>query len=218
MKTETTLTVSEIFYSIQGESRYAGYPCLFIRLSGCNLRCSFCDARYTYEEPGREMTVAAIIQEVQKTPGVMVEVTGGEPLLQEGVYPLLDELLADGRTVLLETNGSLDISRVPDGVIRIMDLKCPDSNMHQQMELGNLKHLRPSDEIKFVLSSRRDYDWTREMISSHRLTGAAHLSCSPVTTTLPPADLAQWLLHDRLPCRLQLQLHTILWPEQSRGV
>lgn len=218
MPTETTLTVSEIFYSIQGESRYAGYPCLFIRLSGCNLRCSYCDASYTYEEPGQEMTVATILSEVEKTPEVLVEVTGGEPLLQDGIYPLLDELLAAGRTVLLETNGSLDISRVPNEVVRIMDLKCPDSNMHQRMELNNLKHLRPNDEIKFVLSSRRDYDWAREMIHSHTLTKTAHLSCSPVTTSLPPADLAQWLQNDRLPCRLQLQLHTILWPGQYRGV
>lgn len=218
MQTETTLTVSEIFYSIQGESRHAGYPCLFIRLSGCNLRCSFCDARYTYEEPGRKMTVAAILAEVQQRPGVMVEVTGGEPLLQAGVYPLLAGLLADGRTVLLETNGSLDISRVPDGVVRIMDLKCPDSNMHQEMKLANLTHLRPHDEIKFVLSSRHDYEWAKEMIHNHRLTQIAHLSCSPVTTSLPPAELAQWLMHDNLPCRLQLQLHTILWPGRNRGV
>ncbi|MDH3359486.1 MAG: radical SAM protein [Desulfobulbaceae bacterium] len=218
MKTETTLNVSEIFYSIQGESRYAGYPCIFIRLSDCNLRCSYCDARYTYEEPGQEMTVAAILTEVNKTPEVMVEITGGEPLLQNGVYPLLDKLLADNRTVLLETNGSLDISKVPDGVIRIMDLKCPDSLMHQKMELTNLQHLSASDEIKFVLSSRRDYDWAKEMIKTHNLTEIAHLSCSPVTNLLKPTELAQWLMHDNLPCRLQLQLHTILWPGQNRGV
>ena len=218
MQTETSLNVSEIFYSIQGESRYAGSPCLFIRLSDCNLRCSYCDARYTYEEPGQKMTVAAILEEVQKTPGVMVEVTGGEPLLQDGVYPLLDSLLADGRKVLLETNGSLDISRVPDGVIRIMDLKCPDSLMHQRMDLANLAHLRPADEIKFVLSSRRDYEWAKEMIRNHNLTDIAHLTCSPVTTSLASNELAQWLMHDQLPCRLQLQLHTILWPGQNRGV
>ena len=218
MRTETTLTVSEIFYSIQGESRHAGYPCLFIRLSGCNLRCSFCDARYTYDEPGQVMTVAEILAEVHKTPGVMVEVTGGEPLLQEGIYPLLDGLLADNRTVLLETNGSMDISRVPDAVIRIMDLKCPDSNMHLHMELANLAHLRHDDEIKFVLSSRRDYDWAREMIRTHDLANIAQISCSPVVTSLSPPELAEWLLEDRLPCRLQLQLHTILWPGQNRGV
>ncbi|MDH3394470.1 MAG: 7-carboxy-7-deazaguanine synthase QueE, partial [Desulfobulbaceae bacterium] len=205
MQTETTLTVSEIFYSIQGESRYAGYPCLFIRLSGCNLRCSFCDARYTYEEPGQEMTVAEILEEVHKTPGVMVEVTGGEPLLQDGIYPLLDELLADGRTVLIETNGSLDIRRIPAGVVRIMDLKCPDSNMHQQMNLDNLADIRPTDEIKFVLSSRRDYEWCREMIHKQGLAKKVHLACSPVTSSLSPADLGQWLMEDKLPCRLQLQ-------------
>lgn len=218
MPTETTLVVSEIFYSIQGESRYAGYPCIFIRLSGCNLRCSFCDARYTYDEPGREYTVEAILDDVRKTPGVMVEVTGGEPLLQQAVYPLFDGLLSDGRTVLLETNGSLDISRVPVGVVRIMDVKCPDSLMHQHMLAANLEHLRPTDEIKFVLSSRRDYEWAREMIISQNLAGIAHLSCSPVTDSLLSAELAAWLMEDRLPCRLQLQLHTILWPGAKRGV
>lgn len=218
MPTETTLKVSEIFYSIQGESRYAGYPCLFIRLSGCNLRCAYCDARYTYEEAGQTMTVAAILEEVRKTPEVIVELTGGEPLLQEGIYLLLDRLLADGRTVLLETNGSLDLRRVPPEVVRIMDLKCPDSKMHDKMDLANLNHLRPVDEIKFVLSSRRDYQWAREMIQTHRLTEKAHVTCSPVTASLPATDLGQWLMDDRLPCRLQLQLHTILWPGQSRGV
>ena len=218
MPTETTLNVSEIFYSIQGESRYAGYPCLFIRLSGCNLRCSYCDARYTYEEPARKMTVAKILTEVQKTPGVMIEVTGGEPLLQDETCQLLNELLATGRQVLLETNGSLDISQVPEGVVRIMDIKCPDSGMHEQMRMSNLNHLRATDEIKFVMSSRRDYDWARELIHDHKLTEIAHLSCSPVTSALPPAELAQWLLNDHLPCRLQLQLHTILWPNRSRGV
>lgn len=218
MPTETTLTVSEIFYSIQGESRFAGFPCLFIRLSGCNLRCSYCDARYTYDEPGIDMTVAEILAEVKKTPEVMVEVTGGEPLLQAGIYPLMQELLAANRKVLLETNGSIDISRVPAGVIRIMDLKCPDSLMHHQMDLANLQHLRPEDEIKFVLSSRHDYEWAKQMILDHNLTRIAHLTCSPVTSALAPAELAQWLLQDRLPCRLQLQLHTILWPGRNRGV
>lgn len=218
MRTETTLSVSEIFYSIQGESRHAGFPCLFIRLCGCNLRCSYCDARYTYDEPGRPMPVAAVLREVQKKPGVMVEVTGGEPLLQEGVYTLFDALLAENRTVLLETNGSIDISRVPAGVIRIMDLKCPDSNMHHHMLLNNLARLRPEDEIKFVLSSRADYDWARNMIHAHGLAEIAHLSCSPVIGSLSPTELAQWMMQDRLPCRLQLQLHTILWPGQKRGV
>ncbi len=218
MKTEARLAVSETFYSIQGESRYAGLPCLFIRLAGCNLRCSFCDARYTYEEEGREMNISTLLAWVAETPGVAVEVTGGEPLLQEAVYPLLEGLLSAGRTVLLETNGSILLDRVPAGVVKIMDLKCPDSGMHQRMELANLALITPADEIKFVLSSRRDYEWAVGAIARHRLAGTAGLTFSPVVASLSPATLAAWLLADRLPVRLQLQLHTLLWPGQSRGV
>lgn len=217
MKSRATLNISETFYSIQGESSYSGYPCLFIRLAGCNLRCSFCDARYTYEEPGQEMPVRELLAWAEATPRVMVEVTGGEPLLQEGVYPLLSGLLDAGRTVLLETNGSLSVSRVPAGVVKIMDLKCPDSNMHQRMDLANLAHLTPNDEIKFVLSSRRDYQWATEMIEEHRLDKIANLAFSPVTPLLPPKVLAEWLMADRLPARLQIQLHTLLWPDRNRG-
>ena len=217
-RSETTLTVSETFYSIQGESSYAGFPCLFIRLSGCNLRCSYCDARYTYQEPGRQMTVAELLAWVDQTPNVLVEVTGGEPLLQEGVYPLFAGLLTAGRTVLLETNGSINLGRVPAGVVKIMDIKCPDSGMHDQMDLANLARLTPQDEIKFVLSSRQDYQWAREAIATHRLENTAKLIFSPVTSRLPPALLAEWLMNDRLPVRLQIQLHTILWPHLSRGV
>lgn len=218
MKTEPTLAVSETFYSIQGESRFAGLPCLFIRLAGCNLRCSFCDARYTYEEESQEMTVGELLAWVEQTPGVAVEVTGGEPLLQEAVYPLLKGLLAAGRTVLLETNGSMGLEQVPAGVVKIMDLKCPDSGMQPHMKLANLGMLSPADEIKFVLSSRRDYDWAAEMIQRHRLDAVAGLAFSPVVPSLAPATLADWLLADRLPVRLQLQLHTLLWPGQTRGI
>lgn len=216
-RSETELIVSETFYSIQGESSYAGFPCLFIRLAGCNLRCAYCDARYTYHEPGQRMTVSELLDWVDQTPGVPVEVTGGEPLLQEGVYTLLEGMLAAGRTVLLETNGSIGLSKVPAGVITIMDIKCPDSGMHEQMALANLALLDPDDEIKFVLSSRQDYLWAREMVATHRLAATAKLIFSPVTALLSPALLAEWLMHDRLPVRLQLQLHTILWPDQTRG-
>ena len=212
MRTEPELSVSEIFYSIQGESSYAGYPCLFFRLAGCNLRCSYCDARYTYEEPANAMPLPALLAEAQKHPEALVEITGGEPLLQEGVYRLMEELLSAGRTVLLETNGSINIGRVPPAVIKIVDLKCPDSGMHEKMNLANLKLLAPHDEIKFVLCSRRDYDWARSMLAEHRLAEKVKVIFSPVVAHLQPATLAQWLLADGLPVRLQLQLYTLLWP------
>jgi len=219
------LTVSELFYSIQGESDYAGYPCVFIRLAGCNLRCNYCDARYTYEEPGRPVILTELLQYARLHPAVPVEITGGEPLLQENVYTFMEQLLADGRTVLLETNGSMDLAKVPTGVVKIMDLKCPDSGMHTRMRFENLQHLGPTDAIKFVLSSRRDYDWAVQAVNAHRLLPGEvsfgkepTILFSPVSEKLPPDQLARWLLADGWPIKLQVQLHKILWPLQSRGV
>ena len=218
MRIEAELNISEIFYSIQGESSFAGYPCLFIRLAGCNLRCSYCDARYTYEETPTTIAAGSLLAESAKYPHALIEITGGEPLLQEGVYPLMDALIAAGRTVLLETNGSLSIGRVPQPVVKIVDLKCPDSGMSDKMELANLDLLAPHDEIKFVLSSRADYDWATAMLAEYRLGEKAKVILSPVIGRLDPAQLAQWLLADALPARLQLQLHTLLWPGMKRGV
>ena len=218
MKDEPCLQLSEIFYSIQGESSFAGYPCLFFRFSGCNLRCSYCDAKYTYEEPATATPLSDLLAEATRYPNALIEITGGEPLLQEGVYPLLEALLAAGRTVLLETNGSLSIARVPKEVVKIVDLKCPDSTMAEKMDLANLDLLTPHDEVKFVLSSRGDYDWARAMIGEHRLAEKAKVILSPVIGRLEPRLLAQWLMADALPARLQLQLHTLLWPGMKRGV
>jgi len=218
VKDEPILQLSEIFYSIQGESSFAGYPCLFFRLSGCNLRCSYCDAKYTYEEPTTPTPLSTLLTEAARYPNALIEITGGEPLLQDGVYPLMDGLLAAGRTVLLETNGSLSIARVPKEVVKIVDLKCPDSGMAEQMDLANLDLLAPHDEIKFVVSSRADYDWARAMIEEHRLAEKAKVILSPVVGRLAPALLAEWLMADALPARLQLQLHTLLWPGMKRGV
>lgn len=218
-QTEPTLLLSEIFYSIQGESTYAGYPCVFVRLAGCNLRCRWCDARYTYEEPGTVWELPAILAEIGRYPATaLVEITGGEPLLQEGVYSLMAQLLATGRTVLLETNGSLSLDRVPEGVVTIMDIKCPGSTMADRFDPANLDRLRPRDELKFVLASRADYDWAAAFVQRHGLLGRHPLHFSPVVAKLPAADLARWLLADGLPVRLQLQLHTLLWPGLSRGV
>ena len=218
MKDEASLEISEIFYSIQGESSYAGFPCLFFRLAGCNLRCSYCDARYTYEEPAKSSSVNTLLDEANKYPGALIEITGGEPLLQDGIYPLMTELISRGHKVLLETNGSLSLAKVPKEVIKIVDLKCPDSGMHERMDLANLDLLAPNDEIKFVLSSRHDYEWAKQMIAEHGLNQKVQTIMSPVVTRLNGADLAAWILTDRLPVRLQLQLHTHLWPNTNRGV
>lgn len=218
-----TLRVSEIFYSLQGESSRAGYPCLFIRMADCNLRCSYCDARYTYEEPGQSYRLEEIMSALAAaTPHgqavELVEVTGGEPLLQEGVYPLLDTLLARGHQVLLETNGSRSLARLPAAVRCIMDIKCPASGMAEHWLPANLKRLTGNDEIKFVVSDRGDYDWAKELLNRYHLTGnGPTLTFSPVADRLAAAELAAWLLADALPARLQLQLHTQLWPHHRRG-
>lgn len=223
MVTESLL-VSELFYSIQGESTRAGLPCLFVRLAGCNLRCAYCDASYTWDETGKPMLVADIVAWTDQQPGVLVEITGGEPLRQAGVYPLMQTLLDAGRSVLLETNGSLPLCGVPDAVGVIVDLKCPDSGMAGHNLADNLAFLRERkrrgcfDEIKFVLSSLDDYHWAREVVEQHRLDRVLPVLFSPVRERLDPATLAQLLLEHRLNVRLQLQLHTLLWPGQSRGV
>jgi len=218
------LHISELFYSIQGESTRAGLPCLFVRLSGCNLRCAYCDASYAWQEAGTPMAVAEILAWVGRISGVPVEITGGEPLLQEAVQPLMQALVLTGREVLLETNGSLALGRVPDAVGIIMDIKCPDSGMAGHNLADNLEVMRDRqkrgcrDEIKFVLSSEADFHWAREVVVQERLTASLPILFSPVRPRLDPAVLARLLLEHRLPVRLQLQLHTLLWPEKTRGV
>lgn len=214
---ETELKIAELFYSIQGESSFAGYPCFFIRLADCNLRCTYCDTRYAYEEDHPYLHINQILAELQKYPGAIVEVTGGEPLLQKGVYPLLDKLLGTGRTVLLETNGSLSLADVPEDVIKIIDMKCPESGMHEHMDFDNFDLLTQKDEIKFVLSSRDDYNWAVQLVSQYNLENRATVTFSPVNSKLEPANLAAWILEDHLPVRLRLQLHTIIWPGKTKG-
>ncbi len=223
--TETHLSISELFYSLQGESTRAGLPCAFIRLAGCNLRCRYCDSKYTWENPGEPRTLAGICNWLDRYPGVMVELTGGEPLLQKGIYQLLDALLDQGRTVLLETNGSLGIELVPAGVSVILDIKCPDSGMHERTDWQNIALLATRnrkgsrDEIKFVLSSIRDFEWAKAVIGRYELDRlAVPLLLSPVTESLAATTLAGLILEHRLPARLQLQLHKLLWPDLDRGV
>lgn len=218
------LLVSELFYSIQGESTRAGLPCAFIRLSGCNLRCTYCDSRYTWDEPGRKMTVGQVVSWLEDFPGAMVEITGGEPLLQEAVYPLMDQLITDGHDVLLESGGSLSIDRVPAEVGIILDLKCPGSGMEEKNELRNLETLQnrqkmgSRDEIKFVLSSINDFSWASRIVKERRLAELIPVLFSPVINLLPPELLARLILEEQLPVRLQLQLHSQIWPGISRGV
>lgn len=222
--TELFLDVSERFYSIQGESTWAGLPCLFIRLSGCNLRCNYCDSSYTWEETGKTTSFGEILSWVDEFPGTIVELTGGEPLLQKEVYPLMDKLLHKGRTVLVETNGSISIERVPILTTVILDIKCPDSGMGSSMNRDNVKLLfkraaqGSRDEVKFVLSSEQDFNWAMEKVNQYGLEKAATVLFSPVEGSFEPRKLAELILHHNLLVRLQLQLHRILWPEQDRGV
>ncbi len=213
----TELAVAELFVSIQGETTAAGLVCAFIRLAGCNLRCSYCDAAYAYQEPGKIMTLDDVLAWTAAQGARLVAVTGGEPLLQPATRSLLHALVAQRQhPVLLETNGSLSIADLPHGVKVILDVKTPGSGMAASFEQSNLERLRPGDELKFVLTGRQDYLWAKEFIHNHNLAGREIL-LSPASDSLAPAQLAEWLLADRLPYRLQLQLHKILWPGADRG-
>lgn len=211
------MTVCEIFASIQGESTYAGLPCVFVRLTGCNLRCVYCDTAYAYEE-GREMSEEQILEAVAGYGIKLVEVTGGEPLLQKEVLPFIERLLDAGYTVLIETNGSVSIKDVDKRAVVIMDIKTPKSGMFEKMDLMNLKYLKPHDELKFVVYDREDYEWTKEFIKDYGLTGKCTILLSPAFENLSPADLAQWMVEDRLPVRFNLQLHKYIYSPETRGV
>jgi len=216
-ETVTTLTINEIFVSIQGESTWAGLPCVFLRTTGCPLRCTWCDTEYAFHE-GSRWQLEDLVQEACRHEVPLVEITGGEPLAQPAVPALAAALLARGKTVLVETSGAFDISVLPEGVHRIMDLKCPGSGESASNDWANLERLRPGDEIKFVLAGRPDYEWARDVIARHDLASRVPVLLSPVWGDLEPADLAAWILEDRLPVRLQLQLHKILWPGVERGI
>ena len=212
------LTVNEIFHSIQGESTFSGRPCVFVRLTACDLRCTWCDTPYAFDE-GRKRPVEDVVREVADVGCDLVEVTGGEPLLQDDVYPLMEALLAQGRTVLLETGGHRSTERVPEAVVTILDVKCPASGESHRNLWENLGRLRPHDEVKFVVQDRADYEYARDVIARHGLAGrAAAIHLSPVHGVLPPAELAAWVLADRLPARVQLQVHKLIWSPDTRGV
>ncbi len=212
------LKVNEIFYSIQGESLYAGVPCAFIRLSGCNLRCRYCDTRYAYEE-GCKMTVEQILHRVEAFQCPVVEVTGGEPLIQQAAPLLIDRLIKAGNKVLLETNGSMDIGRVDKRCIKIMDIKCPSSREMERNDPENIKKLQQSDQVKFVIGDREDYEYAKMMTGSiSSILPGDHILFSPVYGEILNDELAAWILEDRLDVRFHLQFHKIIWPDASRGV
>jgi 7-carboxy-7-deazaguanine synthase len=209
--------VNEVYASVQGESTYAGLPCVFVRLTGCNLRCVWCDTAYAFHE-GKRRTVDGVAQEVLGFGLPLVEITGGEPLLQPGVHRLMAMLADAGLTVLLETSGSLDIARVDPRVVRIVDVKCPGSGEAAQNRWENLAHLRPRDELKFVLAGREDYEWARAQVRERGLAERATVLFGPAWGALEPRRLVEWILADRLPVRFQLQQHKYVWPPETRGV
>ena len=212
------LTVNEIFHSIQGESTHAGRPCVFVRLTACDLRCRWCDTPYAFYE-GRKMSVDEVVADVEARGCDVVEVTGGEPLLQPDVYPLMQRLLDSGKTVLIETGGHRSIAGVPAGVIRIMDVKCPGSGESEHNDWSNLAHLTSRDEVKFVIADRADYEFARDVVRREDLVGRVNaVLFSPVHGELDPKLLSQWVIEDRLPVRVQLQVHKYIWSPTTRGV
>jgi 7-carboxy-7-deazaguanine synthase len=212
------LTVNEIFHSIQGESTLAGEPCVFVRLTACDLRCTWCDTAYAFHE-GRKMSVDDVVAAVEQYGCPLVEVTGGEPLLQPEVYPLMTRLLDRGKRVLLETGGHRSIADVPSGVVRIVDVKCPGSGESGRNDWANLTRLTAIDQVKFVLADRADYEFARDLVQKESLADrVAAVLFSPVHGVLHPRALAEWILADRLRVRLQLQTHKFIWPPDTRGV
>jgi len=217
------LRITEIFYSIQGESTWAGLPCTFVRITGCPLRCTWCDTAYAFQG-GRRMGFEEILAEVASHPTRLVEITGGEPLAHPGAFPLADQLLDRGYTVLVETSGAFDVSGLDPRVHKIMDLKCPGSGESHRNLWDNLGHLTERDEVKFVVADRTDYEWTRDAIREHGLDARVRegrlraLLLSPVWGVTDLEALAGWILEDALPVRMQVQLHKLIWGPDRTGV
>ncbi len=207
------LRVTEIFYSLQGESRNIGWPTVFVRLSGCPLRCTYCDTSYAFQG-GSRYTLEAVLQEVASYQPRYVTVTGGEPLAQKNCLPMLGALCDAGYEVSLETSGAMDVAEVDPRVSKVMDLKTPASGEESKNRYANLSLLRPGDQLKFVLCDRRDYEWARERIGQYRLTERCEVLMSPVYGQLAAKDLAEWILADRLQVRFQIQLHKYLWGDE----
>lgn len=211
------LVVHEIYASIQGESSYVGLPCTFVRTTACNLRCRWCDTPHAFTQ-GEPMSLDAVVARVQELGVKLVELTGGEPLLQENVLPLMRRLCDLGYTVLLETSGSVDIRPVDPRVVRIVDFKAPASGEVESNLIDNVQALTSRDEVKLVLADRADYEWARDFMKRHELASRCALLMSPVWGELEPQALARWILEDHLPVRMQVQLHKVVWDPKARGV
>jgi 7-carboxy-7-deazaguanine synthase len=215
---EKTLIINEIYHSIQGESTWVGWPCVFVRLTFCNLRCNYCDTEYAFYE-GKKQTLNQIINAVAGFRCRLVEITGGEPLLQKNILPLMSLLCDSGRTVLLETSGALDISKVDPRVYRIMDLKTPGSGEEDKNLWANISHLTQQDEVKFVMGSRDDYEWAREKVQRYDISGHCRaVLFSPIFGRIDPRQMVEWILEDNLNVRFQLQMHKFIWSPTQRGV
>ena len=211
------LEVTEIYKSVQGESTYIGLPCVFVRLTGCNLRCVWCDTTHAFHN-GENLSIDQIVDQVKSYGINLVEITGGEPLLQKEVFPLMESLLINKFQVMLETSGSLSIENVPVEVIKIIDLKCPGSGEENKNYWDNLNYLAPTDEIKFVIADRIDYEWSWSVLKKHGLAKKNHILFSPVFEKLDLKELTKWILEDNLPVRLQVQLHKHIWDKNTMGV
>lgn len=211
------LKVNEIYYSIQGESTKAGLPCVFIRLTYCNLRCSYCDTEYAFYE-GKDYEIEEIIEEVKKFKCKLVELTGGEPLVQKEALPLMQQLCSEGYEVLLETSGSLPIKDIDKRVKIILDFKCPSSKMVKKNMYENAEFLKPIDEVKFVIGTREDFDWSKEIIAKYELDKKCEILFSTVFGSLSAETIVNWILEENINVRFQLQMHKIIWEPMKRGV
>jgi len=220
---EPFLRITEIFHSIQGESTWAGVPCTFVRLTGCPLRCTWCDTEYAFHG-GTRMTLDEILADVRRHPAAVVEITGGEPLVHPGAFDLADKLLAEGYIVLVETSGAFDVAPLDERAHKIMDLKCPGSGESERNLWSNLEHLTGRDEVKFVVTDRADYEWARRVIRERGLDERVHdgslraILISPVWGAIQLDELAGWILEDGLPARFQIQLHKLIWGADTTGV
>lgn len=217
MKKPDALKINEIFYSIQGESSLMGVPCIFVRLTYCNLRCTYCDTEYAFYE-GSDMLIDDIITKVESYNCKLVEITGGEPLVQDNVHILMKKLCDKGYEVMLETGGSLTIKDVDKRIKIIMDLKTPSSGMMDKNLYDNINYLKPADEVKFVIGDREDYEWSKEIIDKYKLNEKVTVLMSPVFDKVQNIDLTTWILRDRLNVRFQVQLHKYIWSPEMRGV
>lgn len=211
------MKICEIFTSIQGESSYAGIPCTFIRMAGCNLRCSYCDTTYAYEE-SIELSENEILNEVTLIGTNLVTITGGEPLLQEGTFHLVERLIGEGHKVLIETNGTLSIKDIDSRAIIVIDVKTPGSGMSEDMDVSNFDYIKLSDEVKFVITDRTDYEWSKDIIRKYNLKSRCQILFSPAFGMLAPELLIKWMIEDRLDVRLNLQMHKYIYGGERRGV